>query len=86
MTLAAMKNSSKLSCLVDKKPKGEGLVVPKSGIPLVGLSALKDSPVDKLLVFSFGYMKEIQAELAAFGYKSSQFHSLVDVLAGRYDS
>jgi hypothetical protein len=68
---------------VDKKPKRPGLVVPKSGIPLVGLAALKESPVDEILVFSFGYMKEIQAELAAFGYQPQQFHSLLDVLAGK---
>ena len=83
MTLGAMQTASKLAYLVDKKPKRPGLVVPKSGIPLVGLSVLKESPVDEILVFSFGYMKEIQAELAAFGYQPRQFHSLLDVLAGK---
>ena len=83
MTLAAMKSAPKLCYLVDKKPKRDGLVVPKSGIPLVGISALKETPVDKILVFSFGYMKEIQAELAVFGYRPEQFHSLLDVLAGK---
>ena len=83
MTLAAMRSAPKVRYLVDKKPKGVGLVVPKSGIPLAGLSALKESPVDDILVFSFGYMKEIQAELGAFGYRPQQFHSLLDVLAGR---
>ncbi len=83
MTLGAMQSASKLRYLVDKKPKRDGLVVPKSGIPLVGLSALKESPVDEILVFSFGYMKEIQAELAAYGYQPRQFHSLLDVLAGK---
>jgi 2-polyprenyl-3-methyl-5-hydroxy-6-metoxy-1,4-benzoquinol methylase len=83
MTLGAMTSAAKLRYLVDKKPKRAGLVVPKSGIPLVGLSALQESPVDEILVFSFGYMKEIQAELAAFGYQPHQFHSLLDVLAGK---
>ena len=83
MTLGAMRTASKLRYLVDKKPKHDGLVVPKSGIPLVGLSALKESPVDEILVFSFGYMQEIQAELAPFGYQPGQFHSLLDVLAGK---
>jgi 2-polyprenyl-3-methyl-5-hydroxy-6-metoxy-1,4-benzoquinol methylase len=82
MTLGAMQSASKLRCLVDKKPKRNGLVAPKSGVPLVGLPALQESPVDEILVFSFGYMKEIQAELAAFGYLPRQFHSLLDVLAG----
>jgi 2-polyprenyl-3-methyl-5-hydroxy-6-metoxy-1,4-benzoquinol methylase len=83
MTLAAMQTATKLRYLVDKKPKREGLVVPKSGIPLTGLAALKDSPVDEILVFSFGYMREIQEDLAALGYRSDQFHSLLDVLAGK---
>jgi SAM-dependent methyltransferase len=83
MTLAAMSNASKLSYLVDKSPKGDGLVVPKSGIPLVGIEALRSDPVDELIVFSFGYMKEIQSEVGAMGYAPEQFHSLLDVLAGR---
>jgi SAM-dependent methyltransferase len=83
MTMAAMQAASKLCYVVDKKPKGVGLVAPKSGVPLVGIPALKESPVDEILVFSFGYMKEIQSELASFGYQPRQFHSLVDVLAGR---
>ena len=83
MTLGAMQTAPKLRYLADKKPKRSGLVVPKSGIPLVGLAALKESPVNEILVFSFGYMKEIQAELLAFGYQPCQFHSLLDVLAGR---
>ena len=84
MTLAAMANAAKLRYLVDKKPKRLGLVVPKSGIPLVGLDSLKTDPVDEILVFSFGYMKEIQTEVGALGYVASQFHSLLDVLAGRF--
>lgn len=83
MTLAALKTAPKLCYLADKKPKRDGLVVPKCGIPLVGISALKERPVDNILVFSFGYMKEIQAELAACGYRPEQFHSLLDVLAGK---
>lgn len=83
MTLAAMNSASKLRYLVDRKPKRTGLIVPKSGIPLVGLDALREQPVDDILVFSFGYMKEIQAELATMGYRAEQFHSLLEVLAGR---
>ena len=84
MTLAAMRNAAKLRYLVDKKPKRPGLLVPKSGIPLVGLDALKSDPVDEILVFSFGYMNEIQAEVSPLGYQPSQFHSLLDILAGRF--
>lgn len=83
MTLAAMQNASKFRYLVDKKPKRPGLVVPKSGLSLVGLDALRTDPVNHILVFSYGYMPEIQQELSAFGYQSHQFSSLLDVLAGR---
>jgi ubiquinone/menaquinone biosynthesis C-methylase UbiE len=83
MTLAAMNSASKLLYLVDKKPKCDNLYVPKSGLRLVGLEALRDQPVDEILVFSFGYMKEIQADLAGYGYKPEQLHSLLDVLGGR---
>ena len=84
MTLAAMSNANKLRYLVDKKPKRPGLLVPKSGIPLVSLDHLRSDPVDEILVFSFGYMTEIQAEVGALGYQPSQFHSLLDILAGRF--
>ena len=84
MTLAAMSNASKLRYLVDRKPKRPGLVVPKSGLPLVGLDVLKSDPVDEILVFSFGYMREIQAEVSPLGYRPAQFHSLLDILAGRF--
>lgn len=83
MTLGAMRNAEKLRYLVDKKPKRPGLVVPKSGIPLVGLENLREDPVEAVLVFSFGYMEEIQAELAPMGYAAHHFHSLLDALAGR---
>ena len=84
MTLAAMNNASKLRYLVDKNPKRPGLFVPKTGISVVGLEALKIDPVDTILVFSFGYLKEIRAEVSSLGYKPEQFHSLLDILAGRF--
>jgi ubiquinone/menaquinone biosynthesis C-methylase UbiE len=84
MTLAAMNNACKIEYLVDKKPKGIGLLTPKSGVPLVGIDKLISDPVDEILVFSFGYMAEIQAELRKLGYSGSQLHSLLDILAGRF--
>jgi hypothetical protein len=84
MALAAMRNVDKFRYLVDKKPKRQGLVAPKSGVPLAGVDRLKAEPVDEILVFSFGYMGEIQSELSALGYQPAQFHSLLDVLAGRF--
>jgi len=85
MTLAAMNNANKLKYLVDKKPKANSLFTPKSHVPVFGINKLKDDPVDDILVFSFGYMKEIQEELSAFGYSSDQFYSMIDVLTGKVD-
>lgn len=83
MTLAAMRTAPKLCYLVDKQPKGEGLLVPKSRIPLVGLSQLAIDPSDEVIVFSFGYMQEIAAELLSMGYQERQLHSLLDLLSGQ---
>ena len=84
MTLAAMQNAHKLAYVVDKKPKGLSLFMPKSRLPVYAIEHLKFEPADEIIVFSFGYMKEIQKELSTMGYKPEQFHSLIDVLAGRY--
>lgn len=84
MTLAAISSSDKFRYLVDRKPKGEGLVTPKTGVPLVGLEALRREPIDNILVFSFGYMKEIVEEVGQLGYRPDQFISLVDILAGHF--
>lgn len=84
MTLAAMSSANKLKYLVDKNPKHSGLLTPGSHIPVVSISELKNTPVDEILVFSFGYMEEIKSEVGSFGYLPNQFHSLLDVLAGRF--
>jgi SAM-dependent methyltransferase len=84
MTLAAMKNANLLAYVVDKRFKDEGFFLPKTGIPIYPTSRLSSEPPDQILVFSFGYMKEIQKELATLGYQAHQFHSLVDILAGRF--
>ena len=84
MTLAAMQNAQKLAYVIDKNPNGIGLLMPKTGLPVYPIEHLRVDPADEILVFSFGYMQEIQKELSTMGYKHEQFHSLIDVLAGRY--
>ncbi len=84
MTLAAMQNAQKFAYVVDKKPKSPGLLMPKTGLRVFPIEQLSVDPADEILVFSFGYMDEIQKELSVMGYKPEQFHSLIDVLAGRY--
>jgi SAM-dependent methyltransferase len=84
MTLAAMQQANRFAYLADRNPKRSGLLVPKSGVRLVGIEELESTPADDVLVFSFGYMREIREALAPLGYGKEQLHSLLDVLAGRY--
>lgn len=84
MTLANMKNSNKLEFLLEKKPKSKNIYTPHSNIPIYGINYLKNNKVDKILVFSFGYIKEIKKDLKQFGYKSNQITSFVDVMKGSY--
>jgi SAM-dependent methyltransferase len=81
MTLAAVSNGKKMAFLVDRKPKKAGLLVPKTHIPVVDIDHLHAHPVDVILVFSFGYMAEIQKELSKLGYVPEQFHSLLSILS-----
>lgn len=78
-TLAAMNQSHQMSYLIDKNPHGENLYTPKSNLPIFGLEKLQESPVDHLLVFSFGYMNEIKQDLKRFGYQPKQAHSMIDI-------
>ncbi len=82
-TLAATQNADKLEYLIDKNPHGEGIYSPKSRLPIFGLDKLGESPVDEIIVFSFGYMKEIAEDLKPMGYGSQQLHSALDVLEGK---
>jgi ubiquinone/menaquinone biosynthesis C-methylase UbiE len=85
MSLAAIKNTSMLQYLVDKNPKGKSIYTPKSNVPVFSIDKIKEDPVDEVIVFSYGYMNEIQEELKKFGYKSEQFHSLIDILSGNWN-
>lgn len=85
MTLAAICSAKHVSYVIDKKPKGNGILMPKTGIPVYDIQHLKNNPVDVVLVFSFGYMNEILTELSELGYKQKQLHSLVDVLQGHFE-
>jgi len=83
LTLAPAKSASKLIYLADKKPKSEGIVTPRSHVPVVPIAHMKRQRADKIIVFSFGYMDEIVSDLAAYGYEPNQFISMLDVLEGK---
>jgi hypothetical protein len=82
MTLAGMKSASSISYVVDRKPKLVGGILPKSGVPLYEINRLSQDPVSMVLVFSFGYMDEIQHALAEFGYDKTRIVSMLDVIRG----
>lgn len=81
MTIAALKNHDMIKYIVDKNPKSENILAPKSNIPVYGIDELGKNRADKILVFSFGYYDEIVKELGEkFGYRPEQFFSLLELL------
>lgn len=80
MTLSALKNANQLQYIVDKKPKATGVYAPKFHLPVYEISQLAKQPVDEVIVFSFGYMKEIKEDLKSIGYKENQIVSMLDIL------
>ncbi|MCW3093055.1 MAG: methyltransferase [Ferruginibacter sp.] len=81
MTIAALNDVSGIKFIVDKNPKAENIFAPKSHLPVYGIDILGVEHADKILVFSFGYFKEIVNELCdKFGYTPNQFVSILDLL------
>ena len=48
------------------------------------IEKLESDKVDSVIVFSFGYMKEIREDLLKMGYDSNQLVSMLDILKGNY--
>lgn len=64
MTLAGAElGAGDIAYLCDRSPHGHGLLAPKSHVPICAPSRLAEDPVDELIVFSYGYMDEIRAQL-----------------------
>jgi 2-polyprenyl-3-methyl-5-hydroxy-6-metoxy-1,4-benzoquinol methylase len=80
MTLAALKNANKLEYLIDKKPKAENIYSPSSHLEVTTIENLIKKPVDIIIVFSFGYIKEIKEDIMKMGYKEEQIISMLDIL------
>jgi hypothetical protein len=47
------------------------------------LDKLKESPVDEVIVFCFGYMKEVVEDLKVLGYSPDRLHSMIDITGGK---
>jgi hypothetical protein len=80
MTLAfAGLDAGDLVCVADQNEHFHGLVMPKSHVPVVSPSALIDAAPDDIIVFSYGYLSEIRASLAAAEARGSTIWSLLDI-------
>jgi SAM-dependent methyltransferase len=81
MTLAyAGLDVTDVAYLVDSNPHTHGLVAPGSHVPVVPPGHLVVEPVDHLIVFSYGYMDEIRAQVAATTRPQPELHSMLDLL------
>lgn len=81
MTIAALKNSNIFRYIVDKNPKSSNIYTPKSHLPVYNIEELEKNPVDKILIFSFGYYEEIINELSSrFSYKPDQCINILTLL------
>jgi SAM-dependent methyltransferase len=80
MTLAGLKNYSYFSYVVDQNPKGETIYTPKTHLSVYKPDKLSSENIDLIFIFSFGYTNEIIENLSLYGYKKSQFISLLDFM------
>ena len=80
MTLAAMNSASKFEYICDQNPSFHGKLTPKTHIPIVSPLELVSNPVDVLLVFSFGYIKEIREKVSTFPNAPREIISLLEVI------
>ncbi len=81
MSLATSGISNKeFSFLCDINSSIHGYYTPKSHILLVSPRHLLDDWVDEVIVFSFGYMKEITDSLTDYTNNGGKLTSLLEVL------
>lgn len=82
MTLAGTGlGSGDIAYLCDRSPHAHGLLAPRSHVPICDPSRLAEDPVDELVVFSYGYLDEIRAQLEDELAVMPQLTSVLDLLA-----
>lgn len=81
MTLAmAELGPEDVAYLCDRNPHAHGLLAPKSHVPICAPTRLAEDPIDELIVFSYGYMKEIREQLATDLPQLPRLVSVLDLL------
>ncbi|MFM7188701.1 MAG: class I SAM-dependent methyltransferase [Armatimonadota bacterium] len=82
MYCSLVPNASGFSYFVDGNTSLHGSRMPKSCIPVYPPEQLFSNPVDYVVVFSHGYLMEIQANCQSLGYPESSIVSLPRILSG----
>ncbi|MBW7473385.1 methyltransferase domain-containing protein [Paenibacillus oenotherae] len=82
MTMAAMRSARLLAYACDANKGLHGRAAPKSFVPIAGIERLEEQPVDTLLVFSYGYMEEIVADVRSRRNAPATIISMLEVLKG----
>lgn len=80
MTLAAIAQPDSFAYVCDKNPGFHGLYTPGSHLPIHSPERLLSDPVDEVIVFSFGYFREISEELTEYRSRGGRLISLLDIL------
>ena len=80
LTLAAIASPGSFAYICDTNPHLHGYYTPKSHIQIVSPDHVFEDPVKEMIVFSFGYIKEISEMLACYVAKGGQLVSLLDLL------
>ncbi len=80
MTLAAIARPGDFAYVCDKNPAFHGLYTPGAQVLVDNPNRLLSDPIDEVIVFSFGYFREIHHELAEFRARGGQLTSLLDLL------
>jgi SAM-dependent methyltransferase len=70
-----------IAYVCDANTNLHGMFLPKSHIPIAAPDRLGSAPVDEIIVFAYGYMREILAGLESFVRRGGKVTSLLDLLA-----
>jgi SAM-dependent methyltransferase len=82
LTLAAVADPGDFAYVCDKNASLHGYYTPKSHVPVVGLNRVFEAPLaDEIVVFSFGYLKEIATDLAEYTAKGGKLTSMLELLS-----
>lgn len=86
MYCSLLQNANAFSYFVDANASLHGSRMPKSKIAIYPPEQLASEPVDCIVVFSHGYLMEIQSKCESLGYPECAIVSLPSILSGDVNS